>query len=101
LTHVLPSTGRSLQQRYKEHFRDLKTGINKSNFARYLLDHGHSLGPTEDTISTLRIIKRVGHTNTLEKYIIYAETNNNQINDENTISANLLFDAIVSNDVYQ
>ena len=59
------------------------------------------MGPIEDTISALRIFKRAGLTNTLEKLIIFAETNNNQINDKNTISANLLFDAIIYNDVYQ
>jgi hypothetical protein len=76
LTHVLPSTGRSLSQRYKEHFRDLKTGVNKSNFARNLSDHNHSLGPIEDTISALRIIKSGGHRDTLEKFVIYGKTNN-------------------------
>jgi len=39
---------------------------------------------------------------TLEKFYVYTENvNSNQINDKNTVLGNLLFDTIISNDVYQ
>jgi hypothetical protein len=40
-------TGRALYQRYKEHFRDFKTGNFVSNFVNHLLDNNHTMGPTQ------------------------------------------------------
>jgi hypothetical protein len=38
----------------------------------------------------------------LEKFYVYTETiNSDQINDKNIVLGNLLFDTIISNDVYQ
>ena len=42
-------TGRSLYQRYKEHFRNFKPGNFISNFAKHLLDNNHIMGPTESS----------------------------------------------------
>jgi hypothetical protein len=40
-------TGRSVYERYKEHFRDFKTGSSKTNFIGHLLDN-HPVSIAED-----------------------------------------------------
>jgi hypothetical protein len=75
------------------YFLDLNTGNRKSSFVKCLLDNKHSLSPIEDILNTLHVTKKGGHMNTQTK-------NNNQINNKNTISNNILFDTIICSDVW-
>jgi len=66
------------------------------NYAKYVLEHSHSLGPIEDTMHILRHQHKGNHLNKIEKFYIYAEfTNNNHLNDEHTIATNRIFDPIL------
>jgi hypothetical protein len=51
-------TGRSFYQHYNEHYSDFKTGNNRSNFAKHLLDTNHSMGPITDIMNVLHVIKK-------------------------------------------
>ena len=44
-------TGRSFYKRYREHFRDLKTG--KINFFKYLIDNNNLIGPIENSMNVV------------------------------------------------
>jgi hypothetical protein len=69
-------TGRSLYQRYKEHYIDFKNGDHRSNFAKHLLDSNHSIGPITNIMEVLHVTKKREHMKTLEKLRIYMETKN-------------------------
>jgi len=90
-------TGRAFRIRFHEHFRDFKQGNRKSSFAQHLLENGHSIGTMEDITETVQITNKGQMMDTLERFYIFRETNN-QINDRMTVKSNLIFDTIVRND---
>ena len=78
-------TGRSFQKRYQEHFHDYKYNKYKSKYATHLLENHHSIGPMQETMHILYTTKKGHLMNTIEKFHIYKETQqNNQINDRDT-----------------
>jgi hypothetical protein len=74
-------TDRSFHTRYKEHAQDCRIGNQKSNFAKHLLDHQHTLQLTEDRrMSVLHISSKGRMMNIIDRYHIYKETiHHNQI----------------------
>ena len=79
-------TGRPLLVRYREHFRDFKFGNGNSKFAQHLIEHKHSIGPTDQIMHTFHFENKGSMLDTLEKYHIYRITNLGiQINDRNTV----------------
>jgi hypothetical protein len=92
-------TGRSFQNRYREHFYDYKYNLRKSKFATHLLDHEHSIGPITEIMEILHTTKKGRFMDTIEKFHIYRQTQlQNQINDRNTIKPNAIFDLVCSQD---
>jgi transposase-like protein len=76
-------------------FRDFTHTYNKSKFAQHLLDHHHSIGPTDTIMDTLHITTKGTMMNTIEKFHTYIETvKNNQINDKCTFRPNIIFDTV-------
>jgi hypothetical protein len=91
-------TGRSFNVRYNEHKYALKHNSNTSNYAKHILEHAHSFGPIQDTMSILKYRSKGSHLNTIEKFYIYAEfSENNHLNDEQTISRNKIFETLLKN----
>jgi hypothetical protein len=89
--------GRSFYVRYKEHQKDFKNGHRSSKFAQYLLDNGHAFGTINETMKILHTINKGKMMNTLENLHICRETKHeNEINDRNIVTKNILFDAINS-----
>ena len=89
-------TGHSFYTMFREHFNDLKHGNRCSKFAQHLLENRHSIGPIDEIMEVLHIVKKGKMMDTLEKFHIYKETKlENQINDKNTIIHNILFDTII------
>jgi len=89
-------TGRSFQVRIFEHFCDYKYTNNKTKFAQHLLENGHSIGPIEDIMEVLYSKTKGKLMDTMERFHIYKETQaNNQINDKNTATPNIIFETTV------
>ena len=63
---------------------------------QHLLEKRHSIGPVDEIMEVINIVKKGKIMDTLEKFHIYKETKlENQINDKNTITQNILFDTII------
>jgi hypothetical protein len=89
-------TDRTFQKRYQEHFHDYKFNKCKSKYATHLLENHHSIGPIQDTMQILYTTSKGRLMDTIEKFHIYKETQqNNQINDRDTVKYNAIFDTIV------
>ena len=88
---------RSFYVRYKEHQKDFKNGHGSPKFAQHPLDNGQAFGTINETMIILHTIKKGQMMNTHENFHIYQETKQeNQINDKNTVTKSILFDAIIS-----
>ena len=56
-----------------------------------LLDTGHAIGPTENTVGILCITHKGNHMNTVRKYYTYKESKNGtQINDKHLLKTQYL-----------
>ena len=89
-------SGRSFLARYQEHFRDYKYNNGNSKYSNNLLDNIHSFGPIHEIMDVLHIMKKGKTMDTLEKFQIYLEIKiGRQINDENTVTQNTLFDILI------
>jgi hypothetical protein len=94
----IDQTGRPLHIRYKEHAQDYKLNHKKSQFAKHLLEHNHSLDLIEESMSILHTTNKGKMLNTIEKFYIYKETDaNNQLNDKSTVTPNIIFDTVIRN----
>ena len=51
-------------------FRDYKHNNENSKYIQHILDNNHSIGPIQDTMKILHIIKKRKIMDTLEKYHI-------------------------------
>jgi transposase-like protein len=88
-------TGRSFQKCYQEHFHDYKFNKCKSKYATHLLENHHCIGPIHETMQILYNTSKGRLMDTIEKFHIYKETQqNNQINDRDTVKY-AIFDVIV------
>ena len=84
-------TGNSFYTKFREHFNEFKHGNGCSKFAQHLLENRHSIGPIDEIMEVVHTVKKGRMMDTLEKFHIYKETKlENQINDENTITRNIL-----------
>ena len=98
----IAQTGRSFKICFHEHFRDFKHGNGKSSFAQHLIENGHSFGPMQDIMQTVKFTSKGRIMDTLEKFYIFCETKlNKQINDKMTVKSNVIFDTIVRNDPHR
>jgi hypothetical protein len=89
-------TGRPFRTRFKEHERDFKHNTYKSNFARHLAEEQHPFPPINECMEILHHVKKGPMLNTIERFFIYRETNNNnQLNDANTTTHNAIFDTVL------
>jgi hypothetical protein len=74
-------TGKSFSIRYKKSFRDFKYANCNSKFAHHLLDYCHSIGPIENIMEVLDVVKKDGYslipTNVhfIMSYLIHAYVN--------------------------
>ena len=67
-----------------------------SKFAQHLIENRHSVGPIDNIVEVLHTVKKGKMMDTLKKFHIYKETKlENQINDKNTVTKNILFEMII------
>ena len=66
-------TGRSFHTRFREHFNDFRHGNGCSKFAQHLLENKQSIGPTNEIMTVLHVVKKGKMMDTLEKFHIYKE----------------------------
>jgi hypothetical protein len=89
-------TGRNFAARFNEHKIAFRTNSHSSKFAQHLVEQEHSFGTINDTMQVLKRQKKGAQLNKIEKFNIYSEdTNDNDLNDEQTIFPIKLFDAIL------
>jgi hypothetical protein len=89
-------TGRTLNERLKEHFNDFKHIYRKSKYSTQLLGNKHPIGQINEIMDVVYVGNKGSHLNTMEKFYIYKETTKgNQINDKNTVPTNKLFDVVI------
>jgi len=82
--------------RYKEHKHAFKTNSHSSNYAMHILEQLHTFGPIDQTMQILQYREKGTHLNTIERFFIYAEfSKNHHLNDEQSISPNRIFDALL------
>ena len=76
--------------------RMYKTNSHSSNYAKHILEELHTFGLIHKTMQILQYHGKGTHLNTVEIYYIYAEfTKNSHLNDEQFISPNKIFDALL------
>ena len=89
-------TGRGFNERYKEHKHAFRTNSHTSNYAKHILEQLHTFGPIDQTMQILQHREKGTHLNTIERFFIYAEfSKNHHLNDEQSISPNKIFDAML------
>ena len=75
---------------------NFKYNSGNSKYARHLIENGHSIGPINESMTILPTINNGKMMDTLEKFHIYNITKaNNQINDRNTVTQNILVDVVL------
>jgi hypothetical protein len=76
-------TGRSFFTRHREHFRNYEYKNGISNYVQHLLDNKHSIGPINNTMEVLHVMRKGKMVDNVEKFHIYNETKlGRQINDK-------------------
>jgi hypothetical protein len=70
-------TGRAFNIRYKEHIHAIRSNNSNSGYSNYILNTRHTYGKITDTMDVIRIGRKGGHLNMLEKYHIYEVSRNN------------------------
>ena len=89
-------TGRPFLTRYREHYRNYKHNNGTSKNAQNVLEHKHSIGSIHNTMEILHVMRKGKLMDTWEKFHVYQETKSGlQIKDKNTVTRNILFDAII------
>jgi hypothetical protein len=89
-------TGRTFHIRYKGHIIDYKQGNMKSYFAKHIIEQRHTTGTIEDTMDVVHTTSKGRLLHIIDKIYIYRETKiNNQINDRNTVTSNIIFDTLL------
>jgi len=88
-------TGRRFAARFKEHEAAFGNNGHSSNFAKHLIEEGHSFGPIHNILQVLHYHRKGAHLNTLERFHIHTDTAaNNHLNDNHTILPNAIFDTL-------
>ena len=89
-------TGRSFNERYKEHKHAFKTNSHSYNYVKHIVEQSHTFGPVHQTMQILQYRDKGTHFNTIERFFIYVEFSKNyRLNDEHSISPNKIFDALL------
>jgi len=90
--------GRNFATCFREHKNAFRTASQSSNFAKHLIEHAHSFGPIHNTMQILQLQNKGTHLNTIERFYVYIYakyTNGNHLNDDSTISPNMIFDTLL------
>jgi hypothetical protein len=69
-------TGQTFQTRYKENIQAIRNNNNNSRYSNHILNIGYVYGSITDTMKVVKIEKKGKHMNTLERYHIYNENEN-------------------------
>ena len=94
--NCIGQTRRPFKPRFREHYSYFKYAKNRSKFAQYVIEEGHSFGPMSEIMEVIHIKKKCKMLDTLEKFYIYKETKlGNQINNKLTIQSNPVFEVLV------
>jgi len=85
-------TGRSLNARFKEHMRYVKTSNPKSAIAQHIISQQHEVGSIEETMRLLKTCNKSHKLNCWENYYIQTYRDRGKlIPEQNTIDTNLLY----------
>jgi len=88
-------TGRRFAARFKEREEAIRNKCHNSNFAKRLIEEGHSFGPIHSIMQVLHHHRKGTHLNTLERFHIHTESAaSNHLNDNNSIFPNSIFDTL-------
>jgi len=80
---------------FKEHEAAFRNNCHTSNFAKHLIEEGHSFGPIHSIMQVLHYHRKGAHLNTLERFHIHTESAaSNHLNDNHTILPNAIFDTL-------
>jgi len=80
-----------------EHKRSFTHNYQSSKYAMHLLEHSRTLGNMQDVMRVLQFQKKGIHLDTIERFHIHRQAaKNNHLNDDHTLSANRIFDTILS-----
>jgi hypothetical protein len=90
-------TGRNFTARFNQHKNAFRTNSHSSRFAQHLLEQKNSFGTVHNTKQVLQRQNKGAHLNTIDRFHIYSEyTNDNHLNDNQTIFPNKIFDAVLN-----
>jgi len=82
--------------RFNEHKNAFRTNSHTSTFVQHLTEHSHSLDIIHNILQVLQHHNIGTLLNTVERFYIYAEyTTNNNLNDNQTIFLNKIFDVLL------
>ena len=88
-------TGRRFATRFKENEAAFRNKGHSSNFAKHLIEEGHSFGPIHSIMQVLHYHSKGAHLNKLERFHIHAESAaSNHLNDNHAIFPNAIFDTL-------
>ena len=91
-------TGRCFTAHFKEQEAAFRNNCHTSNFAKHLIEEGHSFGPIHSIIQVLHYHRKGAHLNILERFHIHTESAaNNHLDDNHTILPNAIFDTLARN----
>jgi len=88
-------TGRTINIRYKEHIRYIKTNNPQSAYALHILNNRHEYGPQEETMQLVKTRTKDKHTNSWEAmYIQEYHRKGMLVTEQQPGDHNVLFDII-------
>ena len=90
-------TGRYFRTRFNEHKCSFTHNYQSSKYPMHLLEHSHTLGNMQDVMRVLQFQKKGIHLDSIQRFHIHRQAaKNNHLNDDHTLSANRIFDSILS-----
>jgi len=88
-------TGRRFAARFKEHAAAFRNNGHSSNFAKHLIEEGHSFSPIHNIMQVLHYHRKGAHLNTRERFHIHTQSAaNNHLNDNHTIFPNAILNTL-------
>ena len=99
-------TGRSFNQRYKEHRPNSKADYQKSTFAQHLVDKNHTMAEMTDGLQILHVCRKGSKLDSLEQFEIYKsftdrDGKDNILNEKLKFKSHSIFNAIISHNTRQ
>jgi hypothetical protein len=90
---------KSFSIRYKEHISAFHNNSHTSKFAQHLQEEAHSFGPISNIMQVFHQ-RKCAHLNTIERFYIHKEqAAGNQLNDNQTIFPNKIFDSLIKDQI--